>query len=291
MRILVTGRHGQVAQSLAERANTRHELVFAARPELDLADPASIARTVARTSPDLIVSAAGYTAVDKAEEERALAFEVNGRGPGVLAEQARRIGAPLVHLSTDYVFDGEGEHPFAESAPTGPLGVYGASKLAGELAVAEAGGSFVILRTSWVYSPFGHNFVRTMLRLASERDEIAVVNDQIGCPTSAFDLADALLQLADTWVAEPGRGHRAIYHLAGADALSWAELAEAVFVESGRRGGPTAEVVPIASSAYPTPAPRPANSRLDCGGFADMFGIRLPGWRSSLSPVVQRLLD
>ena len=175
MRILVTGRNGQVAQSLAERAGPAHQLIFADRPDFDLADTASIERTVVKVRPDLVFSVAAYTAVDKAESEPELAMAVNGNGPGVLARAAARIDAPIVHLSTDYVFDGTSDHPYVENDPVGPIGVYGATKLAGERAVAESGARYAILRTAWVYSPFGQNFVKTMLRLAADRDVLNVV--------------------------------------------------------------------------------------------------------------------
>lgn len=287
VRILVTGRDGQVARSLAERGGA-HELVFAGRPELDLADPASIERTVAAVAPDLIVSAAAYTAVDKAEDEPELAMAVNGEGPGVLARAAARAGAPVIHLSTDYVFDGSLDRPWREDDPVAPLGVYGATKLAGEQAVAASGATYAILRTAWVYSPFGTNFVGTMLRLAERRGELSVVDDQIGCPTSALDIADAVRAVADAWRKAPRHGADAVYHFAGDGETSWAEFARAIFAESGRRGGPVAQVKGIPTSAYPTRARRPANSRLDCQKFARTF-YPPPAWKDSLRVVMDRL--
>lgn len=290
MRILVTGRDGQVAQSLAERAGPRYELVFAHRPGLDLADAESLERTVAQVHPDLVFSVAAYTAVDRAESEPAVAMAVNGEAPGVLARAAARIGAPIIHLSTDYVFDGCSDRPYREDDPVAPLGVYGATKLAGERAIETSGACYAILRTAWVYSPFGNNFVRTMLRLAKDRDEIAVVDDQRGCPTSAFDIADAMFEVAGIWAAERGRGVNAVYHLAGGGETNWADFARAVLAFSAARGGPIASVKGIPTSAYPTLATRPANSRLDSRRFAEVFGYRLPPWTASLSPVVARLL-
>lgn len=290
MRILVTGRDGQVAQSLAERAQGRHELVFVARPEFDLADPASIERVVAEVAPELVVSAAAHTAVDKAEDEADLAMAINGTGPGVLARAAAAIGAPVIHLSTDYVFDGSLDRPWREDDPVNPLGVYGASKLAGEQAVAASGARYAILRTAWVYSPFGNNFVKTMLRLAETRDALNVVEDQLGCPTSALDIADAILAVADAWARDPAQGADAIYHLAGTGEANWAEFARAIFAASARHGGPSCTVTGIPSTAYPTRAVRPANSRLDTAKLAATFGYRAPAWQDSLETVVARLL-
>ena len=285
----MTGREGQVARSLAERGGD-NELVFMGRPDLDLADPASIERTVAAVHPALIISAAAYTAVDKAEDEPELAMAVNGEGPGVLASAAARIGAPVIHLSTDYVFDGSGDRPWREDDPTRPLGVYGATKLAGEQAVAASGATHAIIRTAWVYSPFGANFVKTMLRLAGDRDTISVVADQHGCPTSAFDIADAVLAVVQAWREDPRCGRDRLFHFAGSGATSWAGFAREIFQQSTRCGGPSADVMDIPSSAYPTRATRPANSRLDCSRFADTFGIPIPRWRDSLQSVIGRLL-
>lgn len=287
MKILVTGRDGQVAQSLAER-HGGHELVFAGRPGLDLADSASIERTVTAVNPDLVISAAAYTAVDKAEDEPGLAMAVNGEGPGVLARAAARIGAPVIHLSTDYVFDGSLDRPWREDDSVAPLGVYGATKLAGEQAVAASGATHAILRTAWVYSPFGNNFVKTMLRLAETRDSLNVVEDQYGCPTSALDIADGIMAVVAG--LQSARGANSIYHLAGTGETHWADFARAIFAESTKRGGPVAEVTGIPSSGYPTRAVRPANSRLDCTRLAQIFGYRAPRWEESLAQVMDRLL-
>lgn len=289
MKILVTGREGQVARSLAERGKN-HELVFAARPEFDLMDPASIERLVETVAPDLVVSAAAYTAVDKAEDEPALAMAVNGEGPSVLGRAAGRVGAPVIHLSTDYVFDGSLDRPWREDDPVAPLGVYGMTKLAGEEAVAASGTAYAILRTAWVYSPFGINFVKTMLGLAETRAAIAVIDDQYGCPTSAFDIADAILAIAERWRTEPRVGADSIYHFAGAGETSWAGFACAIFTESASRGGPGSTVNGIPTSAYPTRAKRPANSRLDCRKFVQTFGHQPPAWQDSVALVIGRLL-
>lgn len=288
MKILVTGRDGQVAQSLAER-HGGHELVFVGRPELDLADPASIERTVAAVNPALVISAAAYTAVDKAEDEPELAMAVNGEGPGVLARAAAKLGAPVIHLSTDYVFDGSLDRLWREDDTVAPLGVYGATKLAGEQAIAASGATYAILRTAWVYSPFGANFVKTMLRLAETRDALNVVEDQHGCPTSALDIADGIMAVVAG--LQGGRGANAIYHLAGTGETHWADFARAIFAESAVRGGPFAEVAGIPSSDYPTRATRPANSRLDCTRLAETFGYRAPRWQDSLGVVMDRLIE
>lgn len=287
MRILVTGRDGQVAQSLAGDSRG-HELVFAARPELDLARPETIRPLVERIRPDAIVSAAAYTAVDKAEEERELAMTVNGAAPGMLADAAAAVGAPILHLSTDYVFDGQGERAWREDDAVAPINAYGATKLAGEQAIAAAGADFAILRTAWVYSPFGHNFAKTMLRLAETRDSLNVVEDQVGCPTSALDIADAIHAVLGAW--QRGEGGVGIFHFAGTGEASWAEFAREIFAGSAARGGPSATVNGIPTSAYPTPAARPANSRLDCSRFADSFGHRAPPWQQSLQRVLDQLI-
>jgi dTDP-4-dehydrorhamnose reductase len=289
MRILVTGREGQVARSLAERARG-HELIFAARPELDLADPASIERVIGRVHPDLIVSAAAYTAVDQAEDEPELAHAVNGLAPGVIGAAAARIAAPVLHLSTDYVFDGSGERAWTESDPTGPIGVYGRSKLAGEHALSESGAGYAVIRTAWVYSPFGANFVKTMLRLAPGREELSVVADQHGNPTSALDIADALLAVIARWRNDPAGGRNAIYHFAGTGTTNWADFARAILAGSAARGGPRCRVNPITSAEYPTKAERPANSRIDSSLFAHTFDHRAPAWQQSLGETLDRLL-
>ncbi len=288
MKILVTGRDGQVAQSLAER-HGGHELVFVGRPDFDLADAASIERVIAAVNPELVISAAAYTAVDKAEDEPELAMAVNGEGPGVLARAAARVGAPVIHLSTDYVFDGSLDRPWREDDPVAPLGVYGRTKLAGEEALAASGATHAILRTAWVYGPFGANFVKTMLRLAADRDTLNVVEDQVGCPTSSLDIADGINAVIAAWQRDPLHGANAIYHFSGTGETSWADFARAIFAESAAHGGPTAAVTGIPASAYPTRAVRPSNSRLDCTRFAAVFDHAAPEWRRSLAETVARM--
>ncbi len=286
MRLLVTGVNGQVARALREaprRADA--ELVFLGRPQLDLDRPETLATAVADVAPDVVLSVAAWTAVDAAESHRDAAFRANADAPGELALAARRRGAPVLHLSTDYVFDGTKPAPYAEADPTGPATVYGASKLAGEQAVAAAQPDSLVLRTAWVHAPWGSNFVRTMLRLAEARDEVSVVRDQRGAPTYAPDIAESLLRLAEAACAH--RGPFGTFHMSGAGETTWADFASAIFEGSAARGGPCARVRPIPTADYPTAAPRPLNSRLDCSALARAWGLSLPHWRDGL----QRGLD
>jgi len=298
MRILVTGTKGQVAQAIAERA-VEHgvDAHFLGRPDLDLADaPETITETLCAAARDCeaqaIINAAAYTAVDRAESEEALASAINGAGAGAVAKAAHRLGLPMIQLSTDYVFDGEKRGPWLESDPTTPLSAYGRSKLAGEEAVRRATSNHVILRTAWVYSPFGANFVKTMLRLAGEgRTELRVVSDQEGCPTSAFDIADATIAIAQKLAAEPDNAaQRGTFHLAALGHTNWAGFARAILAGSQRRKGPGASVIPIATTDYPTPARRPKNSVLDTRRLAETYEINLPGWQASLDVVLDRLM-
>ena len=290
MKLVVTGVSGQVALSLVERAPAGMTVIPLGRPALDLADAASIAPALAAIGADVVVNAAAYTAVDKAESEPDLAHAVNATGAGAVAVAARALGLPLVHISTDYVFDGTKASAYRETDPTGPTGVYGASKLAGEAAVLAAHPDAAILRTAWVYSPFGNNFVKTMLRLAATRDELGVVADQIGNPTSALDIADGVLKVAANLVAPDDASLTGVFHMTGSGEASWADFAARIFAASAAIGGPTAGVRAIATSDYPTPARRPANSRLDCTRLAEAHGVRLPDWRPAVDHVVERLL-
>jgi dTDP-4-dehydrorhamnose reductase len=277
---------------LIERGATgAHEIIPLGRPEFDLAgDAAAIVATFERVKPDAIVSAAAYTAVDRAEAERGLAFAVNQAGAGAVAAAAQRLDIPLVHLSTDYVFDGEKPEPYVETDMTGPTGVYGLSKLAGEEAVLSEHDNVAILRTAWVYSPFGSNFVKTMLRLAKDREEVGVVSDQRGNPTSALDIADGILKVVENMGADSRPGQRGIFHMTGSGGASWAKFAEAIFAASLAAGGPSARVKPIATADYPTPARRPRNSRLACDKLALAHGVKLPDWRRSTADIVARLV-
>lgn len=291
MKIVVTGREGQVVQSLLEKAAQRPDLdvVALGRPELDLAAPETIRKAVVGAKPDVVVSAAAYTAVDQAEDEPELALAVNAAGAAAIAEAAKACGAPVIHLSTDYVFAGDSDRPYVETDPTGARSVYGSSKLEGERLVAAANPQHIILRTAWVYSPFGKNFVKTMLRLAETRDGLTVVSDQWGNPTSALDIAEAVIRVADHLAAKPDFAGYGVYHLAGTGDINWSGFARAIFAESAKYGGPTAEVTDIATADYPTKAARPANSRLSTEKFSTTFGWSMPHWQASLAEVVARL--
>lgn len=292
MRILVTGREGQVVRSLLERGPARgHDIIPLGRPELDLGgNPAATEDALRAARPEAIVSAAAYTAVDRAESEPELAHAVNAQGAGAVARAARSLGVPLVHLSTDYVFDGSKPTPYVESDVPAPASVYGASKLAGEDAVLASHDNVAILRTAWVYSPFGSNFVKTMLRLAAERDEIAVVADQLGNPTSALDIAEGILVVMANLAASDDAQQRGIFHMAGTGDASWADFAQEIFAVSAAIGGPAAQVRRIVTTDYPTAAKRPANSRLDGSKLARAHNICLPDWRRSTAEVVARLI-
>lgn len=291
MRIAVTGKQGQVVTALIERGpQAGVEIVAVGRPELDLADPASIRKTLAELKPDAIVSAAAYTAVDKAESEPELAFAVNAKGPQALAEVANELNIPVVHLSTDYVFPGDKDGIYLETDATGPVSVYGQSKLAGEEAVAAATPNHAILRTAWVYSPYGGNFVKTMLRLAETRDALNVVADQHGTPTSALDIADAVIAIAKRLATDPDAKLRGVFHLTGSGEATWAEFAEEIFAGLKEKNGKAVSVGRITTDEYPTPAKRPANSRLSNDKLAKTYGIVLPDWKQSTTVVLDRLL-
>ena len=290
-RMIVTGREGQLVQSLLERGryDSRFEIVSLGRPELDLADPSSIEVALRLAQPDVIVSAAAYTAVDQAEADEETATIVNGLAPGEIARVAAELGVPIIHLSTDYVFDGGKDQPSDESDAVAPIGAYGRSKLKGELAVPVATDNYAILRTAWVYSPFGKNFLRTMLRLAETRSSCSVVCDQFGNPTSAFDLADGVISVALNLLDSDSADLRGVFHMTGSGEASWADFAEEIFAASVRFGLPSAGVRRIPSSEYPTPSKRPANSRLASGKLAAVHGVRLPHWKISTATVIERL--
>lgn len=284
--LLVFGRSGQVAREIAALAGPDLAVETLSRAEADLTDPAICAAQIGVTDADVVINAAAYTAVDKAESEEDLAHLVNAEAPGAMAEAAAERGLPLLHVSTDYVFDGSGERPWREDDPTAPLGAYGRSKLAGEAAVAAAGGAHVILRTSWVFSAHGANFVKTMLKAGAERDRLRVVDDQHGGPTAAADIAAALVRIARAHAA--GRGVDGLFHYAGAPTVSWAQFARAIFAETGWSAPPAVE--PIATADWPTPARRPANSRLDCTRISEAYGLAATDWRPSLSRVMAALV-
>lgn len=287
--ILITGGEGQLARALEATAQVPVRRV--GRPVFDFDRPETIEACFRAADPWLVVNAAAYTAVDMAETDADAAYRANRDGPADLARLCAAADIPLIHVSTDYVFDGTKPTPYVETDPVGPQGVYGASKLAGEQAVLGVGGKAIILRTAWVYAPQGKNFVRTMLNLARTRDRLTVVADQQGCPTSAEDLAVAILALADRIAAtgwQPAYG--GVFHAAGTGETTWHGLAQAVFAASARHGAKVPVVDPIPTSAYPTPARRPANSRLDCTRLADVFGVRLPAWPQSVVRTVDTIL-
>jgi dTDP-4-dehydrorhamnose reductase len=286
MKALVFGTTGQVAIELARNAPlVGLNLDARGRDRADLTDPAACAAAVAATEAGLVINAAAYTAVDAAESDRATAQLVNADAPGAMARAAATRGLPFLHVSTDYVFDGAGHRPWREDDPVAPLGAYGATKLDGERQVMAAGGPHVILRTAWVYSAHGRNFVKTMLRLGAERDSLSVVEDQRGGPTAAHEIAKTLI--ANACAFHEGRGRSGVFHFAGAPACSWADFAEAIFDTSSRPGKPVITRIP--TSAYPTPAKRPANSVLDCTKIRDVYGIGQPDWRTNLKTVIREL--
>lgn len=262
------------------------------RPELDLADSSTIETIFKSSQFDVVINAAAYTAVDQAEAEEEQATKINGAGAAALAKYATDSDCPILHLSTDYVFDGSHPDPYDETQPVKPLGAYGRSKLAGEEGVAQTNDRHLILRTAWVYSPFGKNFVKTMLRLASSRDELSVVADQYGSPTYAIDIADALLNLVNK-IEQSGNDQSipwGTYHLAGTGFANWADVAETALMHSATLGGPTAKVNRIPSSEFPTPTERPANSRLNTDKLYNSFNIRLPVWSERVKACTERLL-
>ncbi len=291
MRIVVTGRQGQVATALLAACADGCEVVALGRPALDLELPATVATALGAARPDVVVSAAAWTAVDGAESEPERARLVNAVGVGAVSLAACRLGVPVIHLSTDYVFDGTLDRPYSEDDPPAPCSVYGATKLAGEAAVATANADHVILRTAWIYSATGGNFVKTMLRLADSRDEVGVVADQIGNPTYADDIAAAVLTIARNLLsARQDAALRGVFHMSAAGETSWAGFAGAIFAGRAARGGTPCRVRSITTADYPTPARRPANSRLDCAKLARFHDVRLPPWQDGLSRCLDRLI-
>ena len=280
MRLLVFGQSGQVAQELARRLPQGVSAQFLSRDQADLSDPAACAAAIGGC--DAVINTAAYTAVDKAEADEAAALVVNATAPTAIAARCAALDIPFLHLSTDYVFDGAGTLPFATNHPTGPRNAYGRTKLAGEQGIRAAGGRHVILRTSWVVSAHGNNFVKTMLRLGGTRDRLTVVADQIGGPTPAADIADALLVVAKAMV---DGAHGGTHHFAGAPDVSWAGFARTIMAQAGL----ACQITDISTSAYPTPAARPLNSRLDCSAFEAEFGVKRPDWRLGLAAILQEL--
>jgi dTDP-4-dehydrorhamnose reductase len=280
--ILVVGKSGQLARALTTIAREREiPLLTAQRPELDLESVDSVARIVAAVKPKAIVNAAAYTAVDRAESEPERAFSINRDGAARLAAAAAKFRIPLVHVSTDYVFDGTKPSPYLEEDVASPLSIYGRSKLEGELAVRSAYADAVIIRTSWVFSPFGQNFVKTILRLAEKMEAVKVVNDQRGSPTAAHDLAETIVAILEASDGSSLSGG-GLYHFACAGETTWYGFAEAIYAGWAKRGHRVPTLKPITTAEYPTPARRPANSRLDCGKIQRTFRIPRPTWQKSL---------
>lgn len=279
--ILVFGETGQLARELA----ADETVTCLGRDQADLSHPAACAAAIRQAQPQAVINAAAYTAVDKAESDEALASVINGAAPGAMAATCADMGIPFVTVSTDYVFDGSGTAPWQPGDATGPLNAYGCSKLAGEEAVRAAGGAYAILRTSWVVSAHGNNFVKTMLRLGRERDRLTIVADQIGAPTPARDIAAACLAMARQLAEDADKS--GTYHLQGAPETSWADVARAIFAEANI----TCQVEDIPTTAYPTPAARPLNSRLDCASLEQAFGILQPDWRLGLRDILKDLGD
>lgn len=280
MSLLVFGSSGQVATELRRIIPEAHYL---SRAEADLSDAQACAAAIRSTAPTAVINAAAYTAVDRAEEEDALAQVINGDAPAAMARVCAELGVPFVHISTDYVFDGTGDAPWGPSDPASPRNAYGRTKLSGEEGVRAAGGSYAILRTSWVVSAHGNNFVKTMLRLGAERDRLTIVADQVGGPTPAADIARTCLAIARQLIEDPGKS--GTYHLSGGPDVSWADFAREIFA----RAGLSPEVVDIPTTDFPTPASRPLNSRMDNGTLVDTFGLERPDWRAGLQDILTDL--
>jgi dTDP-4-dehydrorhamnose reductase len=288
---LVFGAGGQVGRALVEAGPAAGWTVRGlARADVEIADPLAVARAVKAAAPDAVVNAAAYTAVDRAESEPEIAQKINGEAPGHIAAAAAAAGIPFVHLSTDYVFDGDSRVPYKEADPVAPLGVYGRTKRAGEVAAYRAGGRCVILRTSWVFAPWGQNFVRTMLRHAADKPELRVVDDQRGAPTGAVDIAATIFRMLPR-LAEPDAASRTgLFHYQGRPPATWAAFADAILDEAALAGHPRPPVARIATADWPTPARRPANSVLDCARIARDYDITPPDWRPAMAEAVRALL-
>lgn len=291
-RIFIVGCNGQLAQALGHECTLRGHLSRReGRSGMDITDRKAVAAAIADFAPDVVVNAAAYTDVDMAENEPEQAFLINRDGAVHVAAAAASVRAPLIHISTDYVFDGSKLSPYVESDQPNPMGVYGASKLAGEAEIASVTGDHVILRTSWLSGPHGSNFVKTILRLASERDEIGVVDDQWGTPTFAADLANAIVSIGEKLLTFPDRSPLwGLYHAAGSAKTTWCRFAREIIARSSVKGGPSCFIRAITSQEYRTNAKRPANSQLDCSRLADVFKIRLPAWQESLTTCLDQLI-
>ncbi len=291
LKVLVSGRSGQVASALFEATKpVGIEFTILGRPQLDITNSASIMEAFESVKPGMVINAAAYTAVDQAEDEAENAEMLNAKAAGSLAAAASEKDIPIIHLSTDYVFNGAKSTSYTEMDSVCPLGVYGRSKLLGEQLVAAANPQHLILRTAWIYGVFGSNFLKTMLRVAQSRNELGVVADQIGNPTSADDIASCLIEIISRYRKTSRDFNWGTYHMAGSGEASWADFAEYIFEVSSQYDGPSATVNRIASEDWPTPVTRPANSRLDCTKLQQTFGVTLPVWRESTRTCVQRLI-
>jgi dTDP-4-dehydrorhamnose reductase len=277
--ILVFGKTGQVATELQRLSG----VMALGRDDVDLADPTACATAIREHAPEAVINAAAYTAVDRAEDEEYFATFINGDAPAVMATACAELGIPLVHISTDYVFNGTGNTPYRPDDATEPQNAYGRSKLAGEIGIRESGAVYAILRTSWVVSAYGANFVKTMLRLSDTRDLLSVVADQIGGPTPARDIAATCVQIANQLIKEPFKS--GTYHFSGAPDVSWAEFATEIFAQADR----FVTIIPIPSAQYPTPAKRPFNSRMDCSSIEQVFGVIRPNWQEGLKEILKDL--
>lgn len=293
IRTLVFGRSGQLGWELRHKLACFGGVAGAGLPEVDFSKLDTIRNAVRAAAPAVIVNAAAYTAVDKAESEPELAMAINGTAPGVLAEEARRLGSMLVHYSTDYVFDGTKQGPYVETDAPNPLNVYGRTKLAGDQAIESVGGNYLILRSSWVYGARGSNFLLTILRLAKEREELRIVDDQIGAPTSSECIAQATANILAQVLAPTGgglEGRSGIYHLTCGGETTWFGFAKALLTRSAATSGVAIpKLIPIKTSEYPRPAQRPANSRLSCKRLEETFGVRMPHWEEAMSLVLETL--
>jgi dTDP-4-dehydrorhamnose reductase len=290
MRILVIGRSGQLARALELRGAGQGRIRRLGREVVDLTIPGQAEAAILAERPGLVINAAAYTAVDDAETNRDAAFRINGQAVGEIAAAADAIGAALIHISTDYVFDGTKPGAYVETDPVSPANVYGASKRAGEIAALAGNARTIVLRTSWVYAPWGRNFVLTMLRLAREHARLRIVGDQFGTPTSALDLADACLTIAPRLAEASGDSSLwGLYHFAGSGTCSWADFAAEIFKVAGQRGGPMPAIERIGTADYPTPAPRPANSALDCTKFETAFALKTTAWPAALARVMEMI--
>ena len=291
MRILVTGKYGQVGKEIS-RQSSLDDVVSVGRAECDLSNANAIRDLVRRVKPAVIVNAAAYTAVDRAETERDLCYAINATAPGILAEEAERLGARLIHYSTDYVFNGQKPAPYVESDPIDPMSVYGASKAAGEAAIAATGCRYQVLRTSWVYAGEGKNFLLTMLRLGAERPELRIVSDQTGAPTSARAIAGATLRILEKCL-EKESFPSGVYHMTAGGSTTWFGFTEEIFTLGIERGllETKPKLTPITTADYPTPAQRPKNSVLSNDKFENVFGFRLPAWQQGLTDVMAAIAD